>query len=591
MSQPDARPFTIKRITKTTDKFAAVCYIYEGQHFQDLCRVQNSDGTFNFSEKCLAQLPYHGPYFGDTDLTDGQYSVTNGSSSSSSLTPYRGQDHAVARYEPGQSAMPPFRMFVTHYWLPILVLILGIFLLAFAIAQYIIPIIWRKSSRNQRDMVNQDKDGYLSIGKIKFHPNDVLGTGSKGTYVYKGSFENSQECAIKRIVAQTITFADREVDFLRSLQHPNLVRYLATEHDPQFIFIALELADCTLRALIEGHKMVDFGLSKEEICKQSALGLQYLHKLDIVHRDIKPENILVSLPKRPNDRRCIMITDFGLSKQLTSMETYHSSSVMRYFDGTQGWMPPEIIKAKEENKNLLPSKSADIFSLGCVFYFIIFDGKHPFGSAPNEREENIKANRNELDRFGGLGNKENISSNKVSEEIRVMGNDLIGAMIMHDASERPPIDSILKYPLFWTKKQSLQFLSEVSDRLDSKDPDNLAKRVESGRKRVFGYDWKSCLSEPLLRDINEQKHRSYNERSLQHLLRLIRNKNNHYNDCSAALKLDFGSPPDDFFTYFSSRFPELIIHVYKAMQELKKETKFCEYYEQDEEYAFPRMTV
>lgn len=585
MGGESARPFTIKRFTRATDKFAAVCFIYEGEHFQNLCRVENPDGTFNFSEKCLAQLPYSTPYDGDFDSIGSRQYSAESNLSTSSLAQYRGQDNAIARYEPGQSPMPPFRMFVSHYWLPILISILAIFLSALFIVHYFIT---PRRSRYRRDMVNQDSAGNLIIGKIKFHPNDVLGTGSKGTYVYRGLFENSQECAIKRIVAQTLTFADREVDFLRSLQHSNLVRYLATENDPQFIFIALELADCTLRSLIEGYKLKEFGLSKEEICKQAALGLQHLHKLDIVHRDLKPENILVSLPKRPNNERYIMITDFGLSKQLTTnSETCHSSNMMRYLDGTQGWMPPELIKAKEENNSLTPSKSADIFSLGCVFYYIIFDGKHPFGNAPNEREDNIKANRNEVDQFVCLANKENGLTKQVSIELRVMGNDLIGAMIEYDALRRPPINSVLKYPLFWTKKQSLQFLSEVSDRLD-KDQDGLAKYVERGRRRVFGFQWKECLSEALLRDMTDQKHRSYNERSLQHLLRLIRNKNNHYNDSSAELKLDFGSPPDEFYSYFSSRFPELLIHIYKAMQANKSEPKFRDYYEQDEDYEFPR---
>lgn len=572
MNNQNAKPFTFKTITKTTDKFAAICYIYEGQHFQDLCRVENPDGTFNLSEKCLFQLPFHPPYTSEANLSGNV-------SSDSSLTPYRGQDKAIARYE-GQSSIPPFHTVTLYYW-PQYLLLFGLLLLAM--------YFWSKrlSARNKRDMVNQDEHGNLIIGKIKFHQEDVLGTGSKGTYVYKGYFENRQECAIKRIVAQTITFADREVDFLRSLQHPNLVRYLATEHDPQFIYIGLELADCTLRTLIEEKKLDEFSISKDEICKQSAQGLQYLHKLDIVHRDIKPENILVSLPKRPDNERVIMITDFGLSKQLTTMESYHSSSVMRYFDGTQGYMPPEIIKAKEENRNLLPSKSADIFSLGCVFYYTIFDGMHPFGKVVSEREENIKAGINYIDHFVTLNSyKENEAINSPSRELRTMAVDLISVMIEHDASKRPPINTILKYPLFWTKRQSLQFLSEVSDRLD-KEEDGLAQHIERNRKRVFGFEWKCHLGEALLDDICNKTKRSYKKNSMQDLLRLIRNKNNHYNDSSHALKLEFGNPPDEFYTYFSSRFPQLIIHVYKAMQHLKTEAKFRDYYEQAEDYVFP----
>jgi serine/threonine-protein kinase/endoribonuclease IRE1 len=547
------------------DKYMAVCFIYDRAQYQNLCRTENPDGTFNISENCLAKLPYQArPFIEALD-------------SSSLQTP---PESGLVKYTDNQQTpMPPLNAFMSYYWLQMSIgaLIISLLTLLFG---YLISSVFFKNKKGLRT-ARVDDTGKISLGKISFHPDDVLGVGSKGTFVYRGSFEESQDCAVKRVVSQCLTFADREVEFLRSLQHPNLVRYLATEIDPQFIYIALELAEYTLREVIENNILDEIELSKAEICRQSALGLEHLHQLDIVHRDIKPENILISFCKRPSNKRTVMISDFGLSKQLSSQDNYgHSSSVLRYFDGTQGWMAPEIIEAKLEGKNLAPSKAADIFSLGNVFYYVFFDGRHPFGPQAESRQFNIKENINVFndlnsDRFTAIAGD------------LVLCNNLVGSMIAPRPEMRPSIGSVLKYPLFLSKEKQLQFLSDVSDWLDQEKKS--FNWIERNRRRVFGFDWKQSLSNSLLDDIegrNGTKHRGYRGHKLQDLLRVIRNKKNHYNDCSDELKNDLGQLPGPFLDYFSSRFPELIVHVYRASQFLRRDPNFINYYNPNEDYYF-----
>jgi len=57
--------------------------------------------------------------------------------------------------------------------------------------------------------------------------------------------------------------------------------------------------------------------------------------------------------------------------------------------GTMGWLAPEIMgteEGKESKRTELTdkppnklTKAVDIFSLGCVFHFVLTKGQHPFG--------------------------------------------------------------------------------------------------------------------------------------------------------------------------------------------------------------------
>lgn len=63
----------------------------------------------------------------------------------------------------------------------------------------------------------------------------------------RGMFD-SRDVAVKRILPECFSFADREVQLLReSDEHPNVIRYFCTEKDRQFQYIAIELCAATLQ--------------------------------------------------------------------------------------------------------------------------------------------------------------------------------------------------------------------------------------------------------------------------------------------------------------------------------------------------------
>ena len=111
---------------------------------------------------------------------------------------------------------------------------------------------------------------------------------------------------------------------------------------------------------------------------QIAQGLHYIHRQKLVHRDIKPANMLISITTPP----VMKISDFGLCRQLSSQ----GSLPLSVPKGNTLWMAPEILKLTNSftQATISPrdccSIEGDIFASGCVFFYLLTKGLHPFGT-------------------------------------------------------------------------------------------------------------------------------------------------------------------------------------------------------------------
>ena len=106
-----------------------------------------------------------------------------------------------------------------------------------------------------------------------------------------------------------------------------------------------------------------------------AEGLCYIHSKNLVHRDIKPDNILISASATDV---LLKISDFGLCKETSFQGSYSQSGI----NGTLHYMPPETLELMgrpDEFQRTRGKNSSDVFAMGCVFYYFVTRGQHPFG--------------------------------------------------------------------------------------------------------------------------------------------------------------------------------------------------------------------
>lgn len=308
------------------------------------------------------------------------------------------------------------------------------------------------------DPADIDSD-IIRIDNLEVHqdPASTLGLGSQGTVVFKGKFEG-RAVAVKRMLKTFFDVAHREVKLLQdSDDHPNVIRYHCMKELDQFLYIALEQCRASLcDVIVEAkHEELRSHLNPQEVLRQIVAGVNHLHQMKIVHRDLKPQNILVSEPKRfPRDpsklqHPRILISDFGLCKQLEANQSSFRATTA-HAAGTSGWRAPELLM--EEGSDMRPfsssalsetsggsstetalfdgltnrraTRSIDVFSMGCVFFFVLTQGGHPFGPVKYSRELNVITGAYDLAPLETLG------------DVGILGKDLIQKMIQRQPKLR-----------------------------------------------------------------------------------------------------------------------------------------------------------
>lgn len=427
------------------------------------------------------------------------------------------------------------------------------------------------------------------VGKL-FVSNTEIGRGSNGTVVFEGIYDG-RAVAVKRLLRAHHDIAFIEIQNLSvSDQHPNIVRWYGVEQDMDFVYISLERCIFSLSDLIqldkdypsstnigdymsssytEEHKTIlsnikgigreiqlwrSNGLPSPQLLKlmrDLVSGVAHLHELGIIHRDLKPQNVLISDGKILTAK----VSDMGISKRL--LDDMSSLSHHATGHGSSGWRAPEQLHHGRQ------TRAVDLFSLGCILFFCITKGEHPFGKY-YERDGNIMNNHVDLFLVDHMPE----------------ATDLLLKLLNSEPEMRPNAVEVLHHPFFWTPEMRLSFLHDISDRIELEDRENeseLLKALENVGAAAFGGKWGEKLDAALINDMG--RYRKYNFGCMRDLLRVIRNKQNHYRELPKELKEILGPVPEGFDQYFSIRFPRLLIDVYKVVfMYCKEEDSFRKYF-------------
>ncbi|CAI9630146.1 unnamed protein product [Alternaria burnsii] len=169
----------------------------------------------------------------------------------------------------------------------------------------------------------------------------------------------------------TVTDALQEVYHLQNLRHFHIVQLVGTYlQGRKFSILMYPAADMHLGTFLEDTVYMDAEASMEHrVFLGSTLGcltsaVAFIHRHTTKHMDIKPQNILIRKTKSSGSRNKwrVYIADFGLSRSFASQD--HSQT-----DGptsrTPKYCAPEVYNYEQRGR------SADVFSLGCVFLEIL----------------------------------------------------------------------------------------------------------------------------------------------------------------------------------------------------------------------------
>jgi serine/threonine protein kinase len=489
-----------------------------------------------------------------------------------------------------------------------------------------------------------DSDTSLRVGTIEVNRQRVLGLGSGGTVVYEGAL-GGRRVAVKRMLIDFYEVAQQEISLLLSAdEHPHIVRYYAQEQDDQFVYLALgycvhTLADRISQSGADASKRMT-GAEALAIARGITEGVAALHAFNIVHRDLKPQNVLLAVDG------VVKISDMGLARRTNPDSDSFSTDRGA---GSVGWQAPEQMAFAEQKlaaaaaaaSPLRLTRQVDLFALGCLIYYTLTDGEHPFGP-PISRALRIARGERDL---GALA-QTRIAS--LASERRIAARYIVAQLISPEPQNRASAAAVARHPLFWSAAEQLAFVRESSDRLeaenelhwkqvhgDGKADDNSSSRASSSSASSSGTwrsaggnnsndqrgqsnndarkssgrndDWRSPPRAPAPRRhaalsaieaqqsivlgragwhsavpnslLRDAKQFRAYKSGTRDLLRFIRNKAHHFRELPPELQTRIGSVPDGYMAFFLDLFPELLMHTFTVIrQQFGTEAGFAHFF-------------
>nr|CAH0098718.1 unnamed protein product [Daphnia galeata] len=286
------------------------------------------------------------------------------------------------------------------------------------------------------------------VDPLKIYFNKYLGGGSFNS-LYVGKF-NKKLVAVKqmRLIPIEREIIQQKMQIYMRLEHENVVKLwdVSFSHD-RYTRLILDLCTADMEDFCE-QKYIGPMPPDDKVFLQTVSGVEYIHSQNLLHRDIKPTNVLVS-SSSPVHIKVSEVT--WQPKKISDIFNQSECKPLPY------WMATESLEQLQLGCEPDETIATDIFSTGCVLFYFLTRGTHPFGNSPiwlsvNIVEHNpvelIKLNKNNLndcDRilYGLIEEMIGREENRIGlSEVKKQLTDMLSAKLTCDSSEPDKITEV-----------------------------------------------------------------------------------------------------------------------------------------------------
>jgi serine/threonine protein kinase len=272
----------------------------------------------------------------------------------------------------------------------------------------------------------------------------LIGAGSFGNVVFGLNKDTGEVMAVKQVpivdlteenILEKIKALEVEIELLSQLEHKNIVRYIGSSREQEFLNIFLEYEGSgSIAKLISKYGKFQENLVRI-YSKQILEGLEFLHAHNVVHRDIKGANVLV------DSNGICKLADFGGAKRIYAGAS-GEIALLTSLKGTPYWMAPEVIRQTGHGRK------ADIWSFGCTVIEMA-TGKPPWSNKKNQ--------------FAAMFHIGNTTQPpEFPEDFSEEGKDFLGKILKINPNERSNVRTLLNHPFIVNEFAQKEDLSELN---------------------------------------------------------------------------------------------------------------------------------
>lgn len=278
-----------------------------------------------------------------------------------------------------------------------------------------------------------------------------------------------RKVTITRIKNNEAKKVQQETEFLEKFDcHPNILRYFFKIPGEMFLYTIFE---CYVSSVEDYFKdKVYLRISEQRVMEDVSKGVNFLNGLRILHLNINPQNVVVACCQ---DRLIAKLKNFTSSIKLEAQINVRLNEI----PGIEGFQAPELIQKRANIKS-------DIYSMGCLFFYLISNGYKMIQIKLQIQEHTI------LSRLQII--KQNKSNN-------ILCLDLLIEMLRYDELKRINASLVLDHPYFFTTQQNLILILEAHKLIESKN-DTFRTLLFKNSRTVVGKsgDWKDQVDDKVL---------------------------------------------------------------------------------------------